>query len=279
MDLTAYQSLEPIPTFGDHPHHKGIWLGLGDVSGEVGKSEIDFWSLGILGDPTQGRVIHQRFTVLEQGPVFAMIQEENFWKQNDDQDSKKKGIILLNETRITTIWNVSPMRIIDIHTIMTPMVDEIILNADIEGKDRAKESGPLAIRVADNMRGTVEGTIVNSEGERTEKECWGHKARWVDYYGPVIKGGPVNGIAIMDHPSNVRHPPGWHVSDYGLFAVNPFYNKKPEWSDQGPIYLYKAKGEKLELCYRIYVHRGDEKGGRVEQKWQDWVNPPKVNII
>ncbi|MEM2914540.1 MAG: PmoA family protein [Candidatus Bathyarchaeia archaeon] len=268
-----------VPTLGDHPHHKGIWLALGDVSGEKGKPGIDFWTLGTLDDPKHGRVIHQRFTSLEQGLVFAKICEENVWKQNDGLEGVKKGITILNETRITTIWNVSPMRIIDIHTVMTPMVDEVILNADVEGKDTAKENGPLAIRVTDNMRGEAEGTIVNSEGGKTEKECWGRRARWVDYYGPVVKGGPVNGIAVMDHPSNVRHPPGWHVRDYGLFAVNPFYSKKPEWPDQGPIYLSKAKGEKLELRYRIYIHRGNEKEGKVEQKWQDWVNPPKINIV
>jgi len=285
-----------IPCFGDHPHHKGIGLAMGDVSGERGKPGINFWSLGAIGDPAEGRVIHQRFTRLEQGPVFAMIQEENIWKQNDELEGvnpktpllfppersrwkvKNEGIILLNETRTVTIWNVSPMRIIDIHTVMTPAVDEIILNADVEKKEVAKENGPLAIRVADNMRGVMEGMIVNSESGRTEKECWGRQARWVDYYGPVVPGGPVNGIVAMDHPSNVRHPTGWHVRDYGLFAANPFYDKKPEWPDQGPIYLSKAKGEKLDLRYRICIHRGNEKEGKVEQKWQDWVKPPKVTI-
>jgi len=281
-----------VPTLGDHPHHKGIGLALGDVSGKRGEPGVDFWGLGVLGDPTQGRIIHQKFTKLEQGSVFALIREENIWRQNDEVKDvtrgrlleppssswKVEGAILLNETRTITIWNVSPMRIIDIHTVMTPTVDEVILNADVEKKDMAKENGPLAIRVADNMRGTVEGVIVNSEGGRTEKECWGRRARWVDYYGPVISGGPVNGIAAMDHPDNLRHPTAWHVRDYGLFAANPFYDKKPEWPDQGPVYLSRAKGEKLDMCYRVYIHRGDEKEGRVEQKWREWVSPPEARI-
>ncbi|RLI00453.1 hypothetical protein DRO38_06425, partial [Candidatus Bathyarchaeota archaeon] len=60
--------------------------------------------------------------------------------------------------------------------------------------------------------------------------------------------------------------------------ANPFYDKKPEWPDQGPIYLSKARGDKLDMRYRIYIHRGDEKQGRVEEKWQEWVKPPKVTI-
>jgi len=277
-----------LPNFGDHPHHKGISIALGDVSGRRGELGIDFWGLGTIGDPKQGRVIHQRFTRIEEGPVFGMIQEENIWKQNDLLEKapngrgrwriKMRGEILMREIRTITIWNVSPMRLIDIRTVMMPAVDEVILNADVERKERAKENGPLVIRVADNMRGISEGTIVNSEGGRTEKECWGRQARWVDYYGPVIHGGPVNGIAAMDHPCNVRHPTGWHVRDYGLFAANPFYDKKPEWPDQGPIYLSRDKGEKLDMRYRIYIHRGDEKKGRVEEKWQEWANPPKITI-
>jgi len=267
-----------VPTLGDHPHHKGISLALGEVSDERGKRGVNFWGLGIIGDPTHGRVIHQKFNSLEQGPVFIRIREENIWKQNDElkgRNIEKRGKILMRELRTITLWNVSPIRIIDIHSVLIPATDEIVLNEDPR---RAKENGPLRIRVADSMRGNVAGTIVNSEGGRTEKECWGRRARWVDYYGPVIPGGPINGIAAMDHPENVRHPPGWHVRDYGLFAVNPFCSMKPEWPDQGPIYLSKEKDEKLNLKYRIYIHRGDEKEGRVEQKWQDWVNPPRVHI-
>lgn len=275
-----------VPNFGDHPHHKGIGLAVGDVSGQKGKPGIDFWGLGTMGDPGQGRVVHQAFTQLEQGPVFARIREENIWRQNDELEDpteprtrwkvKNEGEILLTEERTITVWNVSPLRIIDMHTILTPACEEVVLNADVEKKETAKENGPLTIRVADNMRGTAEGTIVNSEGGRTEKECWGRRARWVDYYGPVVPGGPVNGVAAMDHPSNIRHPTGWHVRDYGLFAANPFYSKKPEWPDQGPVHLSEAKGDRLVFIYRIYVHRGDEKQGKVEQKWQDWVNPPEA---
>lgn len=274
-----YPVTRSVPTLGDHPHHKGIGLALGDVSGERGKPGVNFWALGTIGNPKEGRVIHQRFAHLEDGPVYAMIQEENIWKQNDGSDgAKREGRLLMTEKREVTVWNVSPVRIIDIHTVLSPAVDEVILNADVENREMAKENGPLTIRVADNMRGMVQGMIVNSDGGRTEEQCWGRRARWVDYYGPVVPGGPVNGIAAMDHPSNVRHPTGWHVRNYGLFAANPFYDKKPEWPEQGPIYLSKAKREKLDLRYRILVHLGDEKQGKVEEKWQDWVNPPQVKV-
>jgi len=73
-----------VPNFGDHPHHKGISIALGDVSGRRGEPGINFWASGSIGDPKQGRVIHQKFTRIEEGPVFGRIQEENIWKQNDE---------------------------------------------------------------------------------------------------------------------------------------------------------------------------------------------------
>jgi len=277
-----------IPNFGDHPHHKGINIALGDVSGKKGEPGINFWALGEIGNPRHGRVIHQRFTRIEEGPVFGKIEEENIWKQNDELERishnrsqwriKTKGKVLMKEMRTITIWNVSPTRLIDIHTVMEPVVDEVIIAADVEHKEMAKENGPLVIRVADSMREISGGTIVNSEGRRTERECWGRQARWVDYYGPVVPGGPINGIAAMDHPGNIRHPTGWHVRAYGLFASNPFYDKKPEWPDQGPVFLSKARGDKLDMRYRIYIHRGDEKEGRVEEKWWEWVKPPRIIV-
>ena len=176
-----------VPCFGDHHHHKGINIAIGDVSGERSKPGVNFWALGEIGDPRAGRMIHQRFSRLEQGPVYAKIEEENIWKQNDELEGsspweqmardrwkvKHEGAVLMTETRTITVWNVAPMRILDIHAVLTPAVDEIILNADVEKKAMAKENGPLAIRVADNMRAAVAGTIVNSEGKRTEKEFQG----------------------------------------------------------------------------------------------------------
>ncbi len=271
-----------VPSLGDHPHHRGIGIALGEISDGIDKPGINFWGVGSLGDPNQGRIIHQKFSSLEQGPVFIRITEENIWKQNDEfennlyperQKIRNPGKILLNETRVITIWNVLPNRMIDIQIVITPAQNEIILNKD---EEMAKENGPLLVRVTDNMRGSVKGMIVNSEGGRTEKECWGRRARWVDYHGPVIPGGPVNGIAILDHPGNLRHPPGWHVRDYGLFAPNIFYSKKPEWPDQGPVFL--SKDDRLEFYYRIYIHQGNEKEGNVEQKWQDWAFPLKAII-
>jgi hypothetical protein len=101
-----------------------------------------------------------------------------------------------------------------------------------------------------------EGRIVNSAGD-TDGAAWGKKAAWCDYYGPV--GGETVGVAIFDHPENLRHPTTWHVRDYGLFAVNPFglhdfdpaLKNNPNAGDH-----LTPEGQTLRFRYRLLLHRG-----------------------
>ncbi len=65
-----------VPSLGDHPHHRGIGIALGEISDRIDKPGVNFWGVGSLGDPNQGRIIHQKFLSLEQGPVFIRIQKK-----------------------------------------------------------------------------------------------------------------------------------------------------------------------------------------------------------
>ncbi|MFT5467598.1 MAG: hypothetical protein ACI8UO_002704 [Verrucomicrobiales bacterium] len=47
------------------------------------------------------------------------------------------------------------------------------------------------------------------------------RAEWVDYIGPDASGKTV-GIAMFDHPSNLRYLTHWHSRTYGLLAANQF---------------------------------------------------------
>jgi hypothetical protein len=132
------------------------------------------------------------------------------------------------------------------------------------------KEGTMAIRLNETMRlkpnkenaGKPGGHIVTSEGVR-DGETWGRQARWVDYHGPVE--GKIVGVAILDHPSNPRHPTWWHVRDYGLFAANPFgihdFEKKPA----GVGDLAVPAGGSTTFRYRFVFHAGDEKEGRVAE--------------
>jgi hypothetical protein len=109
--------------------------------------------------------------------------------------------------------------------------------------------------------------VVNSEGERNAT-AWGRPARWVDYSG-TIDGKPV-GIAVFDHPGNLRHPTRWHARGYGLFAANPFglhdFAGEPRGSGSHTI----PDGGTLRLRYRFVFHEGDAEHAGIERRWREW---------
>jgi hypothetical protein len=72
-----------------------------------------------------------------------------------------------------------------------------------------KEGGLLSLRVAGTMQVTVAGKMENSFGGINESEIWGKRAHWCDYSGPVENRWV--GVALFDHPKNLRHPTYWHA--------------------------------------------------------------------
>jgi hypothetical protein len=93
-------------------------------------------------------------------------------------------------------------------------------------------------------------------------------AAWIDNYGPV--DGEVVGIAIFDHPNNLRHPTRWHARTYGLLAANPFgehhFPKDASAPEQGVVTL--ADGGELTLRYRVLLHAGDPDQARITKAYQ-----------
>jgi hypothetical protein len=75
----------------------------------------------------------------------------------------------------------------------------------------------------------------------------------------------VIGVALLEHPSNFRHPTWWHARDYGLLSANPFgrhdFEKLKDQPNAGD-HVIPAGGELL-LCYRLVFHRGDERSAGI----------------
>jgi hypothetical protein len=241
----------------DHPHHKSIYTAFGDVNG------VDDWS----EMEGHGRIVHRRFRQLRGGPVLGVIQAENDWVSKDGQK-------VLSEVRTIVIYNLLPSR--------ERIVDFTIHFQADQGPVRfgdTKEGGILAVRVATSMDVTsgLGGRIENSFGGINERETWGKKAHWCDYSGPVQ--GRLVGITIMDNPENLRHPTEYHVRNYGLMTANPFawHDYKGDPTLDGS-YTVPAGGS-LTFRYRLLIHKGDARGGRVASRYHDYINPPAVEIL
>lgn len=215
----------------DHFHHRSLWVAHGDVNG------ADNWA----EEKGHARTEHVAFDGIFSGPLAGGFRERTRWVTAE-------GDPLLDEVREVRVYGVEDThRVLDLTLRFTPVNGEVTFGD-------TKEGGLISVRVATSMDAKKDGTIVNGAGGVNEKETWGKQAPWCDYYGPVQDR--VMGIALMDHPSNPRHPTYWHVRNYGLMTANPFglshfYDDK---SRDGSLTI--SEGETLTWRYRMLVHPG-----------------------
>ncbi len=235
----------------DHPHHRSLWYSHGAVNG------IDFWSEGAKA----GKIVHDKFLEIKSGSDAGLIRSQNKWIAPD-------GTVTCTDERTFRVYaRPANERLFDYEITLKAGDKEVVLGDTKEGT--------MAIRIAETMRLIQEkkkpgqGHIVQSTGVLDDK-TWGKQAAWCDYYGPVQ--GKTVGIAIFDHPGNPRHPTYWHVRDYGLFAANPFgihdFTNKKEPARAGDLVI--PAGKSVTFRYRFYLHEGDEKQGKVAERFQEY---------
>lgn len=220
----------------DHPHQRSLWCAHGNVDG------IDFWS-EVAG---HGNTVHREFLKVEGGPQ-AVIEASNDWI---GPDGKKHG----EDVRRLTFRAADESRSIDFDITIKATPAAITFGDTKEGMFGVRL--PTSVRVDSNQG----GQIVNSDG-LLDKEAWGKPAPWVDYHGPIQ--GEKLGIAILNHPSSFRYPTYWHVRTYGLFAANPFGLHAFTGSGDGTFTL--PANQTITLRYRVLLHKGDEKAGKVAE--------------
>ena len=209
LDLTAK----------DHPHHRSVFLGVGEVNG------ADFWSN--LGSQNPAGIKY--FS----GAAYGEITAQNIWTDLNNTP-------LVDEERTFTIYNQNEeCRYVDIAIKFKAAYCNVEFGS-------TKEAGPLGIRLNEQLRvDRGSGHMINSYGAENESECWGRSASWCDYSGEI--SGHSCGIAVFDNESNERYPSAWHIRDYGLFAPNNLCFK-------GGFNI--AKGESVIYRYRICFHEG-----------------------
>jgi hypothetical protein len=226
----------------DHIHHRSFWFTHGDVNG------IDFWS----ESGKNGTIVHREFIKHEGGPV-ATIVARNDWL---GPDGKK----VCEELQTLRFGGQGDQRWIDFDSTLTATEGPV--------KFGETKEGSFGIRVHETMKVDAKqgGRLVNSEGE-ADVAAWSKPAAWVDYHGPV--DGETVGVAILNHPSSFRFPTTWHVRTYGLFAANPFGGKDFKQADKYGAHTL-AKGESLTLRYRLVLHKGDEKEGKIAEAFAEY---------
>ena len=233
----------------DHPHHHALWYSHGDVNG------IDLWS----ETEKAGRTVHQKIVRSTSGAETGTLTTRNEWRAKDDK-------VLGHDERTFRFHRPkADERIIDFEITIHASAGDLTLGDTKEGT--------FAIRIAESMRVKQpknqpgRGHLVNSRGQ-TDGDVWGKRAEWADYHGPV--NGRTAGIAIMDAPTNPRHPTWWHARDYGLFAANPFGLHDFEKREKGAGELKIPAGGSLTFRYRVLIHPGDHRSAQIAQRYAEY---------
>jgi hypothetical protein len=233
----------------DHPHHKSVWFTHGDVNG------VDFWS----ESEKAGRVVTTAVPRAEIDPDGrALIELKNEWRAPD-------GRVICTDATVIRCSLEGNARLID-YTITVAATHGRVTFGDTK-------EGTMAVRTrpelnVDRKNPLAAGSARNREG-LIGKALWGVKSAWVDYQAPVA--GTIAGLALFDHPSNLRHPTTWHARDYGLIAANPFglhdFSKnQPKGAGTHVI----PEGQTTTWRYGIHLYQGLTKATTIDASWAAW---------
>ncbi len=234
----------------DEPHQRAMYFAHGDINGHDfwGEAEFPRWSHHPAS--TFGRTVFRALDEIRSGDGSGALSAEFDLVTSDNEK-------IAEETQAYSFSGDEHVRIIDckftIHANHGPL------------RIGDTKEGTFAIRVVKTLAPPA-GHMVNSDGATGEKGTWGRRADWVDYYGNVA--GESVGLAILDHPENVRHPTYWHARQYGLFAANPFGLREfLHDRHQDGSYVIPADGS-LTLRYRVIIHHGDFREADVAGAYQ-----------
>ena len=221
------------------PHHSSLFFGCDQVNGG------NYWQEGL----ERGRIISENAEILKQGGDTLIITNECIWS--------RPGVVSpVKDTRIIKITSPdSTISQIDVEIKMEMLIDVTI---------KKTNHSLFSARMAVDLAVTNGGTMVNAEGLTNEKDTFGKKSPWIDFYGK--RGNGIEGLAILQHPSNPWYPSPWFTRDYGFMSPTPMY-----WPENDTETIMK-KGTTLVLKYRVLVHSGDTKQAKIAEAFEKYKN-------
>jgi hypothetical protein len=246
--VTRHFPMEAFPgETDDHPHQRGLFFSHGDINGS------NFWATEPGSDiPNMGRMTLKKAPDATGGGKSGTIRAVF-----DGIDSH--GDPIMTETRTIVFYSDPRLRTID-YEIEIQAIERLTFGDTKEGT--------FGIRLATSMTEDKGGRMVNAEGKETEKNVWGQRSPWVDYYGPV--GGRTVGVAIFDNPGNPRYATYWHARAYGLFAANIFGVRDFTGDKSRDGSMTVERGQAIRFRYRVVVHEGDVRAAHIADLYRQY---------
>lgn len=222
----------------NYPHHSSLFFGCDKVNGG------NYWQEGL----ERGQILPLRADILESGSDKVVIENENIWR-------RPGASAPIKDLRTITVTVPSP----DVFQIDFDVTMEMLMDVTIEKTNHSLFSG----RMDPDLAVINGGTMMNAEGEKGEKGTFGKRSAWMDYSGP--RGNGIEGMAILQHPSNEWFPAPWFTRDYGFFSPTPMY--WPADEEKGTIL---KKGDTIRLRYRVLVHSGDHQSAKIAEAYEKY---------
>ncbi len=224
----------------NYPHHSSLFFGCDKVNGG------NYWQ----EDLERGQIISLRADIIETDGDRVVIENECIWRRPSANAPVKD---------IRKITITAPSK--DLYQIDFDIAMEMMMDVTIEKTNHSLFSG----RIDRDLAVINGGTMINAEGEKSEKGTFGKPSPWIDCYGK--RGEKIEGMAIMQHPSNEWFPSPWFTRDYGFFSPTPMY--WPQNEKEGTLL---KKGQVLKLRYRVLVHSGDHVTANIAQLFENYKN-------
>lgn len=223
----------------EYPHHSSLFFGCDLVNGG------NWWQEGL----ERGRIISVNAEIVKQGGDSVIITDECIW-------SRPGAVSPIRDTRRIVITAPSSSASqIDV-SITMEMLTDVTVKKTNHSLFSARMAADLSVRNG--------GTMINAEGQKSEKDTFGKNSPWIDFYGR--RGTAVEGLAIMQHPSNPWYPSPWFTRDYGFMSPTPMY-----WPENGTETFMK-KGSIITLRYRVLVHAGDHNQAGIAEAFAKYRN-------
>lgn len=137
----------------DHPHHKGVWVAVDKVNG------TDFWA-------EKGKIVTNAVDISVKNSL-PTLRVTNYWQSSE-------GKPLVREDTWMTFY---PNRLVTYDIRFRADFEEVTFGDTKEGL--------FGFRMVNSLREKETGKVINADGKRGTKECWGQPSAWVDYSGKI----------------------------------------------------------------------------------------------
>ena len=235
---TVLTALRPA----DHPWHRGLWWSWKHING------VNYWEEDRKTGLSEGRT-----EVTDATAEPAADHSARITLQLSYHLPGKAPLMTERRQLAVSAPDTQGNYAIDWTSVFTAGPEDLKLDRT-PPKNQAGGYAGLSCRLAPACRSW---TYTSSTGRRGAAAIYGAKASWVD----LSREG---GLAIFDHPDNLRHPSPWYPND-GM----PFFS--PALLFHEP-YVLKA-GQTLTLRYRVWVHASAADAAALDKQWQAFAGP------